>query len=117
MNRSERRAAERQANKAANKAAAREFTPTPTPLIPSVEQSVGQTPSSACDLPVAQSPEPAISPARLAANRENAQKSTGPKTDEAKPSPLKITPNTALLAKTATSPFFPARTSANIIYT
>jgi hypothetical protein len=86
MTRSARRAAERKANKAAN-----------NPALPSDSAAaVGPTSPSPCDLPLAPPlfdfPEPGaplpslsqITPARLAANRDNAQKSTGPKTNEGK---------------------------------
>ena len=107
MTRSERRAAERQANKAANKAAASlPFHPpvlthntASNPAAPASQPAsnpsvlVGPSPSPACEpepqlAPVLAVPEPGaplpalsqITPARLAANRQNAQQSCGPKT-------------------------------------
>ena len=87
MTRSARRAAERKVNKAANKAASSLAL---NPAVP-----VGRPPSPAREpqlAPVLEVPEPGrpfpslaeITPARLAANRENALKSSGPKTETGK---------------------------------
>ena len=92
MNRTQRRAAERLANKAANKAASSSFAIDAVcqvaPAPPVVEPLVLRAPANI----QIESLEPGypyptlsqITPARLAANRENAQSSTGPKTAEGK---------------------------------
>ena len=77
MNRTERRAAERLANKAANKAASSQ----------SVSTFAADALCQMADVPEPGRPFPLLSeitPARLAANRDNAQLSTGPKTAEGK---------------------------------
>ena len=77
MNRTARRAAERQANKLANKETSRLLAnlATASPALPAVEPISESRP-----LPTSSE----ISPARLAANRENALKSTGPVTAQGK---------------------------------
>ena len=88
LTRNERRAAERRAAKLARKAAQK--------AIPAAVDEETQTPVASCD-PLTEEftssaalasdspePKPTISEAKLAANRANAQKSTGPRSDEAK---------------------------------
>ncbi len=85
--RNERRAAERRAAKLARKAA-QKANPTavaPTPV--AINHSVAGefVPSAELNFSVPEpASKPAISEAKLAANRANAQKSTGPRTDAAK---------------------------------
>jgi hypothetical protein len=91
--RNERRAAERRAAKLARKAAQKALptaavAPTPTPVATFTDaDSVPEEFNYSAALNAAE-PEPtfkpAISEAKLAANRANAQKSTGPRTDAAK---------------------------------
>ena len=90
MNRTQRRAANRKANKLANKEASRQPS-TETPSL--VERTLRQqsepklAPAQDPDFPQPGRPFPLlteISPARLAANRENAEKSTGPVTEAGK---------------------------------
>jgi hypothetical protein len=93
MNRNQRRAAERLAHKAANKAAsetlALDAVCQAAPPAPVAKPLVLRAPKN---VQIAAVPEPGrpfpllseITPARLAANRENAQLSTGPKTAEGK---------------------------------
>jgi hypothetical protein len=88
-NRAERRAAERAALEAARRAAysSMSFAQRMDPLgvMPgpdSILQFAGIRPQAASAAQPA--PEPAVSEAQLAANRENAQKSTGPRTEEGK---------------------------------
>ena len=78
MNRTERRAAERQANKLANKAAS--LTSTLIHRSPEPPTQLSTIAGPQCE----PQPKPDLSPARLAANRENALKSTGPKSEQGK---------------------------------
>ena len=78
MNRTERRAAERQANKLANKAAS--LTSTLIHRSPEAPTQLSTIADPQCE----PQPKPELSPARLAANRENALKSTGPKSEQGK---------------------------------
>jgi hypothetical protein len=87
--RQQRRAAEHKARKLASKAVLLESTVT-----------------EACDLTVAEAPAPAreLSPARLAANRANAQLSTGPVSPEGKANSSQNALKTALTGRTVLLP-------------
>ena len=82
--RSIRRAAERKANKQAAKAAGRQSQSADavSPAVTAIAEAEPQ-PTVPAEQPEAPSPSP-LSEARLEANRANAQKSSGPRTDEGK---------------------------------
>jgi hypothetical protein len=90
-----RRAAERQALKAARKAAVREALNAQAAQSPAVDDVVNESGE----------PAPALSEARLAANRENSLKSTGPRTPEGR---SKVSLNAVKTALTGSTVILPS---------
>jgi hypothetical protein len=99
--RSIRRAAERQALKAARKAAAREALKARAAQSPAVDDVVNEN-VEPCE---SGEPAPALSEARLAANRENSLKSTGPRTPEGR---AKVSLNAVKTALTGSTVILPS---------